>query len=114
MSPLLSKCTLMCVCVCVCVCVCFQETVVNLAGLLVNLWLTPLVAGRPVLVLSTPCSHCTHITLVSIPYSLVWSLFVVFTMLHLLANYRAVSVVCMETLNKNRSLHKSPHRAVLM
>lgn len=58
-----------------------QETVVNLAGLLVNLWLTPLVAGRPILV---------------------WGLFVVFTMLHLLANHRAVSVVCMETLNKNR------------
>lgn len=58
-----------------------QETVVNLAGLLVNLWLTPLVAGKP---------------------TLVWGLFLVFTVLHLLANHRAVSVVCMETLNKNR------------
>ena len=84
----------------------------NLAGLVVNLWLTPLVAGRPMLVLSA--MTCTHITPASIPYSLVWSLFVVFTMLHLLANYKAVSVVCMETLNKNRSAHKSPHRAVLM
>ncbi len=33
---------------------------------------------------------------------LVWLLFIVFTMLHLMANYRAVSVVSMETLNKNR------------
>lgn len=42
---------------------------------------------------------------VPIPYSLVWGLFLVFTVLHLLANHRAVSVVCMETLNKNRSPH---------
>ena len=39
---------------------------------------------------------------VPVPCSLVWGLFVVFTGLHLLANHRAVSVVCMETLNKNR------------
>ena len=38
----------------------------------------------------------------SSPLRLVWSLFVVFTILHLLANYRAVSVVSMETLNKSR------------
>lgn len=36
------------------------------------------------------------------PLRLVWTLFVVFTLLHLLANYRAVSVVSMETLNKAR------------
>ena len=35
-------------------------------------------------------------------YRLVWSLFVLFTILHILANHRAVSVVCMETFNKNR------------
>jgi hypothetical protein len=58
-----------------------QETVVNLAGLLVNLWLSHLVTDNP---------------------RLVWSLFVVFTVLHLLANHRAVSVVCMETFNKSR------------
>ena len=49
-------------------CVCLQETVVNLAGLLVNLWLTPLVAGRPMLVLSTP----THAHTLS-PFHTVWS-----------------------------------------
>ena len=31
-----------------------------------------------------------------------WFLFLVFTILHLLANYCAVSVVSMETLNKSR------------
>ena len=35
-----------------------------------------------------------------------------FTLLHLLANYRAVSVVCMETLNKNRS-HSLYHLTLL-
>lgn len=33
---------------------------------------------------------------------MVWTLFVLFTAFHLLANYRAVSVVAMETLNKAR------------
>ena len=33
---------------------------------------------------------------------LVWVLYCVFTTLHLYANYQAVSVVCMETLNGNR------------
>ena len=36
------------------------------------------------------------------PFRLVWTLFVVFTVLHLLANHRAVSVVSMETFNKAR------------
>ena len=34
--------------------------------------------------------------------SLVWFLFVVFTVLHLYANYQAVSVLSMETFNKSR------------
>lgn len=33
---------------------------------------------------------------------LIWTLFVVFTLFHLLANHRAVSVVTMETLNQER------------
>lgn len=33
---------------------------------------------------------------------LVWTLFILFTIFHLLANHRAVSVVAMETLNQNR------------
>lgn len=33
---------------------------------------------------------------------LVWTLFVVFTLFHLLANYCAVRVVTMETLNQTR------------
>ena len=39
---------------------------------------------------------------------LIWLLFIVFTALHLFANYRAVSVVCMETLNQAR-LHIAVH-----
>ncbi|CAI7992683.1 RUS family member 1 [Geodia barretti] len=58
-----------------------QETVVNLLGLLVNLWVSSLVAESQFLV---------------------WALFTVFTVLHLWANYMAVSVVCMETFNQNR------------
>jgi hypothetical protein len=58
-----------------------QETVVNLLGLLVNLWVSSLVADRQFLV---------------------WGLFTVFTVLHLWANYMAVSVVCMEAFNQNR------------
>ena len=33
---------------------------------------------------------------------MIWILFFCFTTLHLIANHRAVSVVAMETLNKNR------------
>ena len=80
----------------------------NLAGLLVNLWLTPLVAGSPMLVPLLPSSVYVYISVLP-PCSRVWSLFIVFTLLHLLANYRAVSVVCMETLNKNRSHSLPPY-----
>ncbi len=39
---------------------------------------------------------------VLLSYRLIWLMFVVFTALHLWANYCAVTVLCMETLNKNR------------
>ncbi|KAM8825242.1 RUS family member 1 [Synchiropus picturatus] len=58
-----------------------QETLVNLAGLLVSLLLIPLVTDNPALTLS---------------------LFFVFTVLHLVANYNAVRSVVMETLNEAR------------
>ncbi|KAM9844301.1 RUS family member 1 [Aulostomus maculatus] len=58
-----------------------QETLVNLAGLLVSLILIPLVTDNPVLTLS---------------------LFFLFTLLHLLANYKAVRSVVMETFNEAR------------
>ncbi|XP_044187969.1 RUS1 family protein C16orf58 homolog isoform X1 [Thunnus albacares] len=58
-----------------------QETLVNLAGLLVSLLLIPLVTDNPVLTLS---------------------LFFLFTVLHLFANYKAVRSVVMETLNEAR------------
>lgn len=58
-----------------------QETLVNLAGLLVSFILIPLVTDNPVLTLS---------------------LFFLFTVLHLFANYKAVRSVVMETLNEAR------------
>ncbi|GAA6229873.1 RUS1 family protein C16orf58 homolog [Lates japonicus] len=58
-----------------------QETLVNLAGLLVSLILIPLVTNNPVLTLS---------------------LFFLFTTLHLFANYKAVRSVVMETFNEPR------------
>lgn len=58
-----------------------QETLVNLAGLLVSLILIPLVTDNPALTLS---------------------LFFFFTLLHLVANYNAVRSVVMETLNEAR------------
>ncbi|XP_064393414.1 RUS family member 1-like isoform X2 [Halichondria panicea] len=58
-----------------------QETLMNLVGLIVNLIIIPTVASSQ---------------------SLIWLMFVVFTALHLWANYCAVTVLCMETLNKNR------------
>nr|XP_056718998.1 RUS family member 1 [Euleptes europaea] len=58
-----------------------QETLVNLAGLLCSLFLIPLVADN------------LHLT---------YSLYGLFTILHLYANYRAVRAVCMETLNQAR------------
>ncbi|XP_053194485.1 RUS1 family protein C16orf58 homolog [Scomber japonicus] len=58
-----------------------QETLVNLAGLLVSLFLIPLVTDNPALTLS---------------------LFFLFTILHLFANYKAVRSVVMETLNEAR------------
>lgn len=58
-----------------------QETLVNLAGLLISLILIPLVTDNPVLTLS---------------------LFFLFTVLHLFANYKAVRSVVMETFNEAR------------
>ncbi|CAL8274607.1 unnamed protein product [Lota lota] len=58
-----------------------QETLVNLAGLLISLVLIPLVTDNPVLTLS---------------------LFFLFTALHLFANYKAVRSVVMETFNEAR------------
>lgn len=58
-----------------------QETLVNLAGLLVSLMLIPLVTDNPTLTLG---------------------LFFLFTLLHLFANYKAVRSVVMETLNEAR------------
>uniref|UniRef100_A0A4W3H7H5 RUS family member 1 n=1 Tax=Callorhinchus milii TaxID=7868 RepID=A0A4W3H7H5_CALMI len=58
-----------------------QETLVNLAGLLFSLFLTPLVTGNA---------------------RLTYLLFALFTSLHLYANYRAVRGVVMETLNRAR------------
>ncbi|XP_035511530.1 RUS1 family protein C16orf58 homolog [Morone saxatilis] len=58
-----------------------QETLVNLAGLLISLVLIPLVTDNPVLTLS---------------------LFFLFTILHLFANYKAVRSVVMETFNEAR------------
>lgn len=58
-----------------------QETLVNLAALLCNLALIPLVTGRQ---------------------TLIWFLYVIFTCLHLYANYSAVKCVVMETMNQSR------------
>lgn len=58
-----------------------QETLVNLAGLLLSLILIPLVTDNPLLTLS---------------------LFFLFTILHLFANYKAVRSVVMETFNEAR------------
>ncbi|KAG7238935.1 hypothetical protein INR49_030482 [Caranx melampygus] len=58
-----------------------QETLVNLAGLLISLILIPLVTNNPGLTLC---------------------LFFLFTILHLFANYKAVRSVVMETFNEAR------------
>ncbi|CAL1587668.1 unnamed protein product [Knipowitschia caucasica] len=58
-----------------------QETLVNLAGLLVSLLLIPLVTDNPPLTLL---------------------LFSLFTVLHLVANFKAVRSVVMETFNEER------------
>ncbi|XP_029945525.1 RUS family member 1 isoform X3 [Salarias fasciatus] len=58
-----------------------QETLVNLAGLLVSLILIPLVTDNPALTVG---------------------LFFLFTILHLFANYKAVRSVVMETFNEAR------------
>ncbi|XP_072022371.1 RUS family member 1-like [Amphiura filiformis] len=58
-----------------------QETMVNLAGLLVSLMITPIVAGHT---------------------SLTWSLFLLAVTMHIYANFRAVKSVVMETFNQAR------------
>lgn len=58
-----------------------QETVVNLAALVCSLILIPVIAGNQ---------------------SMIWLLFITFTILHLYANYMAVRAVVMETLNQAR------------
>lgn len=59
-----------------------QETAVALIGMILGLVLTPIVSGN---------------------YIAVWSLFFVFTFLHLYANFNAVSCVVFETLNQQRT-----------
>uniref|UniRef100_A0A914CSE8 RUS family member 1 n=1 Tax=Acrobeloides nanus TaxID=290746 RepID=A0A914CSE8_9BILA len=58
-----------------------QETLVNVFSLIISLILLPLVDGRP---------------------ELVWTLFVLFTGVHLGANYRAVRALHLDTLNQSR------------
>ncbi|XP_059174146.1 RUS family member 1-like isoform X2 [Physella acuta] len=58
-----------------------QETLVNLAALLCSLVLIPMVSGHQMVI---------------------WLLFLVFTCLHLFANYKAVTSVCMETISQSR------------
>lgn len=58
-----------------------QETLVNLAALLCSLMLVPIVTGKTMLI---------------------WTLYVMFTCLHLYANYSAVTSVVMESLNQAR------------
>lgn len=58
-----------------------QETLVNLAAFLFSLLLLRIVAGNP---------------------WLLYSIFISFTLLHIFANYRAVSCVVMETFNRSR------------
>eukprot|EP01097_Dermamoeba_algensis_P008510 TRINITY_DN5707_c0_g1_i1.p1 TRINITY_DN5707_c0_g1~~TRINITY_DN5707_c0_g1_i1.p1 ORF type:complete len:431 (-),score=75.46 TRINITY_DN5707_c0_g1_i1:108-1400(-) len=58
-----------------------QETAVNLVGLVIGLVLTPALNGNQVLV---------------------WSLFVIFCILHIFFNYMAVKSVVMETINQER------------
>ncbi|XP_055464851.1 RUS family member 1 isoform X2 [Psammomys obesus] len=58
-----------------------QETVVNLAGLLVSLLMLPLVSDCP---------------------SLSFGCFILLTALHIYANYRAVRAIVLETLNESR------------
>ena len=61
-----------------------QETAVNLVGMLVGYFLiTPFVAGGNAM--------------------LVWPVFLLFVLLHLYSNYRAVSCVAMTTLNRQRA-----------
>ncbi|KAL3120289.1 hypothetical protein niasHT_002089 [Heterodera trifolii] len=58
-----------------------QETLVNVLSLLCSLVLLPQVEGRPFTI---------------------WALFLLFTAVHLFANYRAVKCIQLETLNPNR------------
>ncbi|XGW08037.1 hypothetical protein V3C99_010842, partial [Haemonchus contortus] len=59
-----------------------QETMVNVTALLASFILLPLVSGKQ---------------------AIIWSLFLVFTLIHLYANYRAVRSLNMETLNLKRT-----------
>jgi hypothetical protein len=58
------------------------KTAVALVGMILGLVLTPVVSGN---------------------YLAVWTLFFVFTFLHLYANYNAVSCVVFDTLNQQRA-----------
>ncbi|KAK6049027.1 hypothetical protein COOONC_13468, partial [Cooperia oncophora] len=59
-----------------------QETMVNVTALVASFILLPLVSGK---------------------HTIIWSLFLVFTLIHLYANYRAVRSLNMETLNLKRA-----------
>lgn len=60
-----------------------QETMVNLAALLVNLVILPLISEDPFII---------------------WTLFIFLTILHLFANFKAVSNLKFHTMNKDRFL----------
>lgn len=54
------------------------------------------------------CLICSSIGKMIVSFRLIWSLFLLFTLLHLFANYSAVTSVVMETLNQAR-LHILVH-----
>ena len=82
-----------CVCVCVCVHTCAREQMGHMSFLSTHVYI--------IMAIPTP-----HLPLPSLTPSLsprvVWALFLLFTFLHLFANWRAVRAVIMSRVNRNR------------
>jgi hypothetical protein len=79
-----------------------QETLVNLAALITSLWLLPILDGATGYVVSFIFHKAKYYRIIFPPRRLTWLMFILFTLLHVFANLKAVKAVTMETLNRAR------------
>lgn len=81
-----------------------QETLVNLAALITSIWLLPLLDGSSMYAIYFLNILLQFTLFPCILFRMTWTAFMIFTLLHIFANLKAVKAVTMQTLNRTRFL----------